>query len=743
MTEVRRVVGKRNSPERVVETDLTVAGAGLAGVAAALSAARLGMRVALVTDRSVLGGNASKEVRLDANGATWFGLYRRESGIIEELLLENLHRNAQANIEIWDMLLLDAVRREKRIQVFFDTAVFEATKRGRRLQSVSGFQTTTGRKLDFRSPWFVDSTGDGTVGYLAGASFMRGREDRRQFGESSAATRADRATMGNSLLMSFRRTDHRIDFRPPSFAHPIATICKMIERSQLRLHDVQQYDRWAVAFWWIEYGGLLDTIADAEEIRVELERIAWGVYDYIKNSGCVKDVENLDLAWMQSCPGKRESRRFIGGHVLTENDILNGTRFRDAVAYGGWPMDDHPPEGFWGDRSSISRPVNPYDIPLRSLYARDLDNLFLAGRDISVSHLAFSSTRVMATCAQMGQAVGTAAFLCRKWRCPPRRMALEEARIAELQDSLIRNDATILDTPYDIRKNKARLATITASSTFGLQNTRTLRRAPLADDAYFLCYVKEGMQRILFKADARRDANCRIEIYQSPPIAYAPGELIDTQTVPLPAGRNRWFAVSLKSVRSDGPVFIRLRRNPNLDLHYGGSPFTLFTAVDRKEGSFDDVRHTKYTQAADNLCFRTDPPVCVHAASQVINGHTRPALRPNSWISQPGEAIAWLALSWPVPTTIRRVDLFFNPDFNGRINNSSRNPIPLRSTLVRDYTIRCRQPRGWNTLCRVRDNYQRWNRHELPKTIETTDVRIEFEATWGVDYSEVFEAIVY
>ena len=212
--------------------------------------------------------------------------------------------------------------------------------------------------------------------------------------------------MGNSLLIQLRRTDEPQPFVPPRWAY------KFTRPDDLphRLRGVQAHN-----FWWIEVGGLGDTIREAERTRDELMKIVYGVWDYIKNHAPERaQAANWAVEWIGSLPGKRENRRYVGDHILTQNDVRAGGPFEDIVAYGGWSMDDHHPAGIlYPGRPTIFHPApSPYGIPYRSLYSRNVTNLLFAGRNISVTHAALSSTRVMATCSLLGQAAGTAAALC-------------------------------------------------------------------------------------------------------------------------------------------------------------------------------------------------------------------------------------------------------------------------------------------------------------------------------------------
>jgi hypothetical protein len=221
---------------------------------------------------------------------------------------------------------------------------------------------------------------------------------------------------------------------------------------------------WEYGYWWIEWGGELDTIKDNRRIRHELLRILMGVWDYIKNGGQHPESENWALEWVGMLPGKRESRRIVGEHILTQRELESAELFPDRVAYGGWPMDDHPPGGMDSRDLPPCQQIHfkqPYSIPLRSLYSADLGNLFMAGRNLSASHVALTSTRVMATCSTLGQAVGTAAAFCAQRNVLPREVTGDPVRMAQLQQVLLCNDQSLLgiynEDPDDLAR-KARVS---------------------------------------------------------------------------------------------------------------------------------------------------------------------------------------------------------------------------------------------------------------------------------------------
>ena len=377
--------------------DLVVVGGGLSGLCAAIAAARHGAKTALVQNRPMLGGNASSEIRMHICGADHH-MSRpnaRETGILEELLLEHKRRNPTNNYSIFDTILWEKAAFCPGLTLYLNACVDEAETQSGRILSVSAFQQTTETRLRLSAPLFVDASGDGTLGALAGADFVVGRESRDTYGERHAPLVADHCTMGSSLMFQARDVGRPVPFFRPPWAN------------QYTEHDLRHREHADVSsgYWWIELGGgRYETIADAEILRDELLKAVYGMWDHIKNGGD-HGAENMDLEWVGILPGKRESRRFLGDYVLTEQDCQEGRIFEDAVAYGGWPMDVHTVEGFLNDADEPTVYLHlpqVYTIPYRCLYSRNISNLFLCGRIISASHMAFASARVMATCAVGG-----------------------------------------------------------------------------------------------------------------------------------------------------------------------------------------------------------------------------------------------------------------------------------------------------------------------------------------------------
>jgi len=432
----------KDTPFRIErhDADVCVIGGGMAGLCAAIASARNGARTVLLHDRPVLGGNASSEVRMWICGA--HGKHNKETGILEEIQLANLHRNPSLNYSIWDSVLYEKAFFEPNLTTHLNCSVLDAEMDGQRITSVTGWQLTSQLWHTVSARQFIDCSGDSILAPLTGAAWRTGRESSAEFGEDIEPAEADDRTMGHSLLIQVHRTDEAQPYTPPKWAHKF----EKPEDLAYRIRGVHAHN-----FWWVEVGGINDTIHEAEPIRDQLMRIVYGVWDYIKNVAPEREeAANWAIHWIGSHPGKRESRRYEGDHIMTQYDIEAAGRFDDVVAFGGWTMDDHHPAGLlYPGKPTIFHPApSPYGIPYRSLYSRNVDNLLFAGRNISVTHAALSSTRVMATCAVIGQAAGTAAALCIEHGASPR--GVYESHLPRLQQTLMDDDCFLPGFSRDV-----------------------------------------------------------------------------------------------------------------------------------------------------------------------------------------------------------------------------------------------------------------------------------------------------
>ena len=435
-----------------MEAPIVVCGGGLAGVCTAVSAARHGSKVILIQDRPMLGGNTSSEMRMGIVGVREDQC--QEAGIIEEMQCRNSFYNPLQRYTLWDDIIYSTVVEEPNIKLLLNTSVRDVVMNGKEIAAVKCWNSNNYTEYTISGKLFVDCTGDGIL-RISGAEYRRGTEAKSDYNESYVTNEvATNHTMGNSILLQLRLAEKHHPFKAPDWAYHFtdddfnyATPKSTIPNQKLnykiiwRAHDNN--------FWWVECSGIkFDTIFDANEIQYELKKIAYGIWEYMKNHPDGR-CYHYELVWMGSIPGKRESTRYVAPYTLTQQDVLSGGKFEDVVAYGGWTLDNHDSNGFHNKGLASVEYFIPqgYGIPYDCLYSVNVPNLMFAGRDISASHMAFSAVRVMATCALIGQAVGTAADMIIDKNITPAE--LRKNHINELQDKLEDDDCML---PYRWRK---------------------------------------------------------------------------------------------------------------------------------------------------------------------------------------------------------------------------------------------------------------------------------------------------
>ncbi|MDD2599260.1 MAG: FAD-dependent oxidoreductase [Kiritimatiellae bacterium] len=673
----------RELKQKQLEADLVVVGGGLAGVCAAITAAREKLRVVLVQDRPVLGGNASSEVRLWALGATSHmgnnNRWAREGGVIDEILVENIYRNPEGNANLVDALLLDKVIAEPGITLLLDTAVYEVEKKDdHRIGRVAALCSQSNIRYDITAPLFCDASGDGILGWLSGASFRVGAESACEFDEAFAPTEAYGGLLGHSMFFYSRDTGKPVKFVPPDFA--LKDITDIPRYRNLKANDS------GCQLWWLEYGGRLDTVHDTQRIKHELQRVIYGVWNYIKNSGKFPEAENLTLEWVGSVPGKRESRRFEGDYMLSQRDVIEQHCFDDAVAFGGWAIDLHPADGVYSQLDGCTQwhSKGVYQIPYRTMYSRDIPNLFLAGRIISVTHVALGSTRVMATTAHSAQAVGMAAVLCVEHNVEPRTIA-GFPYVQELQRRLLRSGQYIPGLELDDPDDLAQSATAEASS--------ELKLSVLHPDGGFshldrpramLLPCRAGaVPEMTFYLSAERDCEVEFQLRVSSIAGnYTPDVILESQSIPISAGDKSPVKISFASkIDFDQYIFVALMRADGV---------RVLTSAERISGvlSLSYCANTAVSRSATqepppgigverfefwlpqrrpggrNFAMKIAKPIDLFSADEVRGGFQRPVNRPNCWVATLDDPEPQLTLRWERPVQITSVILFFDTDFD-------------------------------------------------------------------------------
>lgn len=738
----------------VLATDLCAVGGGLAGTCAAITAARAGIRVVLIQDRPVLGGNASSEVRLWTLGATSHmgnnNRWAREGGVINELLTENLYRNPEGNALLFDALLLEKATAEPNLTLLLNTAVFEADKNNENtITSVTAFNSQNCTLYTISAPLFLDSSGDGILGFLSGAAFRIGQEAHSEFNELYAPENPSAALLGHSLYFMSKNTRHPTRFIPP------ANALGMDEVRQIRRYRGFDSTSQACNFWWLEYGGHLDTIHESEKIKQKLWSVVYGVWNYIKNSGEFPEAETMTLEWVGPVPGKRESRRFEGDLMLIQQDLIEQREHPDAVSYGGWAIDHHPVDGLYSHESGCTQwhSKGVYQIPYRTLYSRNIENLFLGGRLISASHIAFGSTRVMATCAHTGQAAGLAAAQCIRDGLRPRDL-LDPTRMHDLQQELLREGQYIPQKKFQCLETPR----VSASSTYVLDRLQPDGSKKLLTHAQAIMLpVQPGtLPTITYLLDAAEATTLRAELrISSKPDNQTPDVTLETINLPLDPENAQAISVEFKTkIEQACYAFICLMPNPAISVQLSEERrtgiLTVYQKFDEKvaktpsqtspAGSGIDSFEFWIPQrrpGGQNPAVELNPPLNCFAPDNVSNGWNRPIRQANAWVADPSDPAPALMLEWDSPQTLSRIDLFFDGDYDHPMETVLwGHPERIIPFCVQQYRI---LDGDGNILTEVQENHHAQNTIQINPPVTTDRLRIEQLRTGNSIPPSVFE----
>lgn len=737
---------KRSFKSVTLDADFVVVGGGMAGICAAISAARSDIKVALLQDRPVVGGNASSEVRLWVLGATSHmgnnNRWSREGGVIDEILVENLYKNKEGNPVIFDTILLDKIRQEENITLLLNTVVYDIEKSSEdKIAKVFGFNAQNETRYEIIAPLFCDASGDGVLGYLAGAGYRVGAEDKVKYGEKFAPDTAKYGELlGHSIYFYSKDAGTPVKYIAPSYALKDITKIPRFGNINTGEHGCK--------FWWLEYGGRKDTIHDTEEIKWELWSIVYGVWNYIKNSGNFQGVENLTLEWVGVIPGKRESRRFEGLYTLTQQDIIEQRHHQDAVAYGGWAIDLHPSDGVYSKENGCTQYHSKgiYEMPYKCFVSKDIRNLFFAGRIISTSHVAHGSSRVMATSAFGAQAVGMAAAQCVMHNILPADI-LSEKELKNLQQSLNLVGQSIPGIPINNEGNLANCAQIDASSMLKLDQipfNGTWHRldfsvAQLLPLSLFVNYSFE------VELDVLRPTTLDVEFrYAEKPENFTPDCTAEKWMYALEPGVQRLQISFKSSLPNEQYAFVTFLKNEFVKIRmstkrYSGllSVFNKFNYAVNNHGKQNPPKDAgidafefwcpERRPGGHNIAMNIYPAITNFGATNVINGYTRPTVSANAWIASLSDQHPELRLSWTEVQTIKRVILYFDTDFDHPMESvqmghpETRIPFCVRNFKLLDEKR--------DTILEIKENYQTIRRINFPEPVKTNQLILQLEKT--------------
>ena len=761
-------------PEKIT-TDILVIGAGLAGVCAAVNAARNGCEVVLLERFRTLGGNGGPEVGVHPSGAHRFHPYAAETGLIEEMIEEAAWRGAKTlsygnhyNMsQMWDTVLSDTLKNAGvtvlRCHYAKEPVVEDGKIKKVIVEDIATYHT---REITVRTA-VVDSSGDGNISFLAGDDFRFGREAVSEYGERSAPEKADDITLGTSLVAYIRKSDAEVNFTTPPGTpdyHP-----------GYEHTDMPDNDEPAFIFP-TETGGEsgVDTIEDEHAIYETLLDQLYSWFEHKRNNR--EDGKNWELVWVGPRTGKRESRRFKGPYTLTQNDVEDGKIFEDAIGFGGFPEDLHYPRPENEKYIKIKYIAIPplYSIPYRCTYSNKIDNLFYASRLCSVSHLAHGTVRLQRTLATIGMAVGIAAALCKKYKCTP--SDIYENYLEELQQEMMKQDISIMGKANNDASDLARCAKVTADSfiAYGVDETDDFipldrpRGVMLWDWCdridNFNCYIKNtNSTPVTLNATVkvyRPEHKYKLEKDQALKFSYRKGkgnhvewgvddsvsafEEVKKVEFTLPSNFCGWYEIPINIALSpkneyddDVRYLVELCVADGVYWSKSDNPYDYSRRFELDDGC------DKYTTYYDSHSYTIVPTPKYAEPENIIDGvNRRWSTNPvHMWISKQSLPQS-IVLEWDKKTAFNTVNIAFDSLTHSYVNMPLDCAKKVSELLVKHYILEVYSNGEWKTVYEKDNNYHRFNSVTIPET-ESQKLRLTVLETWGTSQARIYEIRVY
>lgn len=730
--------------------DLIVVGGGPGGCPAAIAAARKGIKVLLIQNRPVLGGNGSSEVGITFDGATNNHINARESGIAEEI--RRLRDRDPEDFGDWERAVTQLVLAEPNITLLYNTHVYNVEMESdSRIRGVYARNTRTLEATYFTAKMFMDCTGDAWLGYYAGAKMRFGREAAWQHNEGIAPPTADTLTMSGCIKSGnrpfFFDAGEPVEYHAPEWVPSLpktdAEFGRVIKGNGAMLN------------WWLEAPNNYDDLWDGEETRDALLMVVLGYYDHIKNYWSHKDrIANFRMRFVSVFNGRRESRRMVGDYIMTQDDATSGRHFEDGISYSGWAVDLHHPEGIYSGSkgplyAAVSVPMP--SIPYRCLYSANIENLFCAGRNVSVTHVALGTVRVQNTIATMGQAAGTAAAMCIKLNETPR--GIYQRHMKQLQQQLLKDDMFIPGIVNEDETDLCRTATVTASS---VSTTEVYREKhgtvepPKPMDVARMATVSVNRNKGDLHAIwlwLKSDRDCPVTIQVS---AQVHGDIDTVSTADqeftaeavVPANHEGWFKVDIDIAitpdthHPNGKIYLWLEPAEGIYWRYL-SNLSFYNICGYRTADGNRKRY-----AGGNYAISLKAPVDIIAnctPENVINGISRIRSKDvYEWVSDPKQALPqWLELKLEKTAQINHVSVVFDTDLT--------NPgtcwgikIPNVPLCVKHYTVEVFDGAVWHKVAEETENFMRKRNHNF-QAMTAEKIRITAYETWGDPSARIIE----
>lgn len=748
--ERARLTGVSLEPTDNGTYDVVVVGAGTAGCAAAIAAARKGAKTVLIQDRPVLGGNASIEMGVGSQGAAAHKRGMREGGIIEEAI-RITDRNRYVMLSD---AFLDLCQAETNMTLLLNQRVNNVDMTNpTTIAAVHMVNTLNNTRSRIHGKFFIDCTGDGWVGYYAGAAYRYGRESRAQTGEPLAEGGPDTITMSGCIFGPHGQFFHAQKREQPTPFNAPAWIAKIPGPEEFG----RRIDSPNGGNWWLEHEGTVDDLFDPEFARDELIRIVFAYWDFLKNRRPDKDESACyELTHVPIWNARRETRRLMGDYVFNQMDAQTNALLPDRIAHGGWSLDVHHPKGIYSGKEgpyNHDAKTQVYGFPFRSLYSTNIVNLLFAGRNASVTHVALGTVRVESTLATFGQAVGTAAAFCLRYNTTPR--GIYQNHIEELQQTLMRDDQYIPEMVNTDPADLARTAKVSASSTatytlFGQADYTYDSNKRLQDRIHplttpRLALMPTGLDGTIDSVQLRVQSEATTPIEMTALLCETQNaeglndlRVCATCRVTLKPGINQWvvipfktkvttpfFAVYLQPTK--GVNWFMMKHAPIGSLRaYGGSTNRAWTTVNSQF-------YAMTTSPARKLSLDVRPELVIDGTARQIGQAM------HGWQSDPQRPMPqWLQFDFATPTTVTTVHLYFDTDFS-----QAWPAMPLTGNCIKDYTLQARDAQNnWQTLAVVHDNFQRHCVHRIAPTT-SRQFRVLVNATHGSPFARIFEVRLY
>jgi len=732
--------------------DIIVVGGGPGGVPAALAAARQGAKTLLLQNRPVLGGNGSREIGITFEGASSHYAYGREGGIAEEL--RRLRDRQPEFTGDWTTALEQMTANQENLTVVYNAHVCDVQMESDTV--IKGVTTMDFRnfgKTRYTARQFIDCTGDGWLGYYAGAKYRFGREGQYQHCETLAPEKSDTQTMSGCIrsdhIPFIKQMDEPCEYHAPDWVPKLPSDPAEFGRS-VDLPGTRMA-------WWLEAPNTYDDMYDGEESRDALFLVLLGYWHWLKNHWeHHEQAKYLHFRFASITVGRRESRRFIGDYVLTQDDCTEGRRFADGISYTGWHIDIHHAEGIYSGKKGglhCSVAANMPHVPYRCLYSVNIDNLLFAGRNISTTHIAMGTTRVQGTIATLGQTVGTAAAMCIKLGESPR--GIYQRHIKALQQQLLKDDLYIPDIRNEDPTDPCLTAIATASSVCCTEEFTTRRGTPgelmpmdrgrlvtmgvsrrKGDVKHFYLKLHNAATQartVTVHAQAKAGnvddyAGNENPVFTAQVTVPPMGEYWVEVPITIPVPENLYIETCQIYVWIDPAEDISMQIINGLNMYYRYGEQLSDGTWQVKSGKSYFIQAAKPETVLANC-----------GPEAVCNGYNRIVDEQNyEWVSDPAQTMPqWINLDLQTPTVIRSVSVVFDTDLSNPIVSwSSKKPNPAR--CIKDYTVEVFADGKWTTVAAVTDNFMRKRTHSFAP-VKAEKIRVTVERTWGDPSARIME----